>query len=376
MSSEVYIRWEIKRTEKLHRDLKQQLALERQHQAELFQQLMGDIRNIREKISDVHSATGVHVTRTKATTTRISNVLNDRTESEEVSGFDERAVLSATIHEDGSASVKNFATIDWSAQLGDFEREATDAVKKMGYAQAIGARLNTAVISNEHDIEEKNHFVAYLNSLLDDKELDFDYFKTLVDRRFSQLNNFIEILEPNSVDDEVFEYYALCEMLRVKAKGLSRTEIKESIHRMTAQLMAKKQNEFVMQNLREVFVELGMSIEGEMELDGLSGYRVVDSRVSNCSVFMSPDGEGIIFETVAEVDPVATLSADKKARIEESAYKICGKHRAIIDRMRERGIIMHIECEERPRAESIRRQLKDTGRKLTRRKEQEQVLGG
>ena len=78
-----------------------------------------------------------------------------------------------------------------------------------------------------------------------------------------------------------------------------------------------------------------MSVVDEMKLDGLLGHKVVDETLSDCSIFMSMDGGGIIFETVAEMDNPNSLSSDKKAMIEESAHKVCQKHLMVIRKMQE-----------------------------------------
>lgn len=49
MSSEVYIRWEVRNLENIHRQLKIQLEKEREHQAELFRQMAKDIGSVTEK---------------------------------------------------------------------------------------------------------------------------------------------------------------------------------------------------------------------------------------------------------------------------------------------------------------------------------------
>ena len=51
MSSEVYIRWEVRNLENIHRQLKFQLEKEREHQAELFRQMAKDIGSVTEKIN-------------------------------------------------------------------------------------------------------------------------------------------------------------------------------------------------------------------------------------------------------------------------------------------------------------------------------------
>ena len=268
------------------------------------------------------------------------------------------------------------AVIDWSNLLDAFEAETSDKVKKLTYAQEINAQLATAVLESEDDVKARNSFVSYLNELLNDNELDYEYFKELVARRFDSLKKKIEMFEPADATDELFEYYALSELLDIKPKKIKKESIKTESKKLLERYTEKKKEDYVYQNLVEVFEELNMSVVDEMELDGLLGHKVVDETLSDCSIFMSMDGGGIIFETVAETDNPDSLSSDKKAMIEESAHKVCQKHLMVIRKMQERGIFLRIECEEKPNAEKMRKVRKNNSRKISRGKKQEQYIGG
>ena len=149
--------------------------------------------------------------------------------------------------------------------------------------------------------------MSYLNDLLNDNELDYEYFHSLVDRRFEQLRSAIDATLPESEDDELFEYYALCEMLGLKPQQVKESELKKSIKILSDQLFQKKKEDFVYQNLKEVFAELNLAMTDEV--DNILGQRLVDSEISNCAIYMSTDSSGIIFETVGEVETDGSLSA-------------------------------------------------------------------
>ena len=121
---------------------------------------------------------------------------------------------------------------------------------------------------------------------------------------------------------------------------------------MSDQLFQKKKEDFVYQNLKEVFAELNLTMTDEV--DNILGQRLVDSEISNCAIYMSTDSSGIIFETVGEVETSGSLSANQKAVVEESARKMCQKHLEVIRRMRDRGILLHVECETKPKAENMK----------------------
>ncbi len=374
MSSEMYIRWEVQNLENLHRQLKIQLEKEREHQAELFRQMAGDISNITGLINAAKNDASKSCSIPTVRTEHLGNITDYETDEIVSSGFSD-GIENLRV-ESSQSDKRNLVVIDWSKMLDAFEAETSDKVKKLSYAQNISAQLATAILDNDEDIKTQNEFVSYLNELLNDDELDFEYFKKLIDRRFASLKKTITMLDPEDVTEELFEYYALCELLGEKPKKIKKENIKTESLKLMARYTEKKKEDYVYQNLMEVFAELNMTVVDEMELDGLLGHKVVDETLPDCSIFMSMDGGGIVFETVAEVESPDSLSSDKKAVIEETAHKVCQKHLLVIKKMQERGIFLRIECDEKPKAERIRKIKKNSSRKMARGKKQEQVIGG
>lgn len=224
MSSEVYIRWEVRNLENIHRQLKIQLEKEREHQAELFRQMAKDIGSVTEKITAAKTAAASVTTASATRTERISNVKDYDTNEVISTGLSE-GLENISVETDDSDK-RSLAVIDWSNLLDAFEAETSDKVKKLTYAQEINAQLATAVLESEDDVKARNSFVSYLNELLNDDELDYEYFKKLVARRFDSLKKKIEMFEPADATDELFEYYALCELLGIKPKKIKKESIK------------------------------------------------------------------------------------------------------------------------------------------------------
>ena len=224
MSSEVYIRWEVRNLENIHRQLKIQLEKEREHQAELFRQMAKDIGSVTEKINAAKTAAASATTASATRTERISNVKDYDTNEVISTGLSE-GLENISVETDNSDK-RSLAVIDWSNLLDAFEAETSDKVKKLTYAQELNAQLATAVLESEDDVKARNSFVSYLNELLNDDELDYEYFKELVARRFDSLKKKIEMFEPADATDELFEYYALCELLGIKPKKIKKESIK------------------------------------------------------------------------------------------------------------------------------------------------------
>lgn len=299
-----------------------------------------------------------------------SNIFNYETNDITASGFSELSTGSISVSS-GDGSRRELVSVDLSGLLDGFEPES-DKGRKIEYVWDIQQRFESAAIVERDDVSMYNDFITYLNSLIVDDELDFDYFKALVEPRVASLESKLEFYDAETL----YHYRALCSLLGLKPEKVRKSRMQAEIDRLTAALASRRNAEYVYNNLKEVFAELDMSIADEMELDGLAGHRVEDSGIADCAVFMSMDGEGIVFETVAETEEGGRLSADKKAKIEENANKVCEKHRMVIEKMRERGVELNIEAETKPKAERIRTVQRKAARKNVRNRVQERYIGG
>ena len=352
MSSEMYVRWEVESKERLHRELMQQLAAERERQAQLFSQMKGDLSAIRASLSDTKAFIAKGAPSVQTVKTRVSNVVDINTGEMVSAGYDMESLEAIQIETDSLG--KTLVALDWSDKLEALAQCSSDYAKKIEYVKQMNSVLECAICNTTEAKEAKNSFVRYVNGLLADEDLDFSYFTELVDTRMTQLRESLDFI-PIAGSAELFEYYALCEILGEPRQNLSGADLKRMIQKMTTQLFEKKKEEFVYRNLKEVFEELNLSIDSEIELDGMNGQRIVLPGIDDCALFMSSDNEGFIFETVAEVDTTRELSSNQKASIQESAQKICKKHLEIIERMKKRGILLHIDCEEKPNVSRMRK---------------------
>ena len=285
MSSEMFIRWNVQNLENIHRQLKIQLEKEREHQAELFRQMTENIGNITGKINAAKTTAASIKNASVTRTERVSNVKDYDTNEIISTGLSEELENVSVATE--NSDKRSLVVIGWSDFLDAFDAETSDKVKKLTYVQEINAQLNTAVLESEDDVEVRNGFVSYLNELLSDDELDYEYFKELIERRFDLLKKKIAMLEADDATDELFEYFALCGLLGIKPEKIKKERIKSENKKLLERYTEKKKEDFVYQNLIEVFAELNMSVVDEMKLDGLLGHKVVDETLSDCSIFMS-----------------------------------------------------------------------------------------
>lgn len=346
MSSEVYQSVQLQHERQMHENLMQQLNQERQRQKEQYRTLMNDVNSIKSQIEQTKKQASGQ-TLPAVTTTKLSGIHNTESREVTVYGFDENAFNAVNIKsvDDRRGELK---AIDYSSVFQGYPASLTDYEQKQNYILMVNEELSKLDVGKA---EQKNQLVSFVNQLLCDDNIDFEYFKVLVDHR-------MELLHASSVNldadnDDWFEYLALCGMLHMKPEEIKKEKLQDMNQKLLKKLSKEKENEFVSQNLKEVFEELHMQIVGELQLDGLEGQHIVNEDDTGCSVFMSQDSEGVIFETMVEADS-ETMSADRKARIEESAVKMCEKHKLIIAKMKERGIILTTEYEKRPKAEQIR----------------------
>jgi len=376
LSSEVYARVRIKSQEELHQQLVQELEIERLRQAELFNQMMKDIKAMKSQIENTKkkdSQAGESVSKGQ-NTVRISNVSNVATGEKVITGFDESKIEDTHQISAQGVPVQKLLEIDLSEEIL-LANDHSDKTKKAKHAQVIYEKIAQVPFSTEEELEKRNQFVKYINSLLADETLDFAYFKTLIDKRFEQLASEVDLSDASNESPAYFQYLAICKLLGVKPEKIARKELAIQTKKLTEQLFEKKKDKYVLDCLKEVFAELGMHIEEEIELDGIAGQKVVDSEIDNCVIFMSQDQGGLLFETIAENDGSTPLSSDQKARMVESANKICKKHHKIIELLKRYGIVMSIECEEKPSAETMRSIKKNNKGKARKTKAAERKMG-
>ena len=120
--------------------------------------------------------------------------------------------------------------------------------------------------------------------------------------------------------------------------ALTAEGLKAEIAKLKAEYTRKQEANHVYANLKEVFFELGLEIGDEYEMENLSGRLLYDSNIEGCAIFLCEDSDGFLLETVAEANPEEGIPSCGSARIQEAAEQICEKHRLIVERMRMRGI--------------------------------------
>jgi hypothetical protein len=267
------------------------------------------------------------------------------------------------------------SAIDISSTL-EMSVEDETMIEKKAYIEHINTQLMLATVYDEEERKLKNDFVKYVNSLIADDFLEWNYFKSLVDIRFDELRKKLKIEEVSFDNEETVQYYSLCNLLNVKPEALSGKNQKEEVERLMELYSIKKKEEYIAKSFEEVFEEMGIEISETTSLDGLSGNFLTAEDIPECSIFMSKDKRGILFETVAENVPEKGMSNNQKAKIEEAAARFCDCHQEIIRRMKVRGIDISIEYCTEPKIENIHKRTDIIDKRILKKKAQERHIGG
>ncbi len=367
MSSEIYYTVEVDK-HVLHRQLMLQLEQERARQDAYLQSVSRQASSIREQIRNARDSSQ-NQKAMPAAGIKMSNIHKYDSQEKSFTGFSDEELLSGTDIVNTAEEKDGIQPIDLSRIIEDIEHES-DQMKKEAYIRQISEQLAGAAVQTSEAREEKNKFVAYLNKLLQDTELDFAYFKTLVEQRYEPLRALLTLDKQPEVSGDRATYYALCAMLQMQTENVETSALAALNEKLLNLLMERRKNEYVSNTIKEVFEELGMTVTGEIELAGLPGDLVAVDGEPACSIFMSRDKRGILFETVAsdEASP---------AVIEESANRICKKHLEIVRRLRERGILINVSCAVPPKAAQIKKlNMAESRSKVRRKKEKELYIGG
>ena len=353
MSSEVYVSPEVRRA--------QQIAL--------HDKMLSDIRQVMDEIRSAQSgASGVGVTNYTYSGSAYDGEDNDTV----VSGFDAGTVGRYVLRTADAAGSVELQALDFSDAF-DEQLLSKNERSKRDFIREISTQIEAMVADTAQKISERNRFVAFVNGLVADSELDFSYFKTLVQQNLDSLS---AVFSADVADvGALAEYEAVCELLGI-ASAQPPSDIAAETEQLKKQLYAKRESRFVHDNLAEVFAELGLSIGAAMELDGLRGSRVTDSSIANCAMFMSADNDGIVFETFTEAPDGAVLSHNERLAAEVSAIKLCEKHLEVVRLMAQRGIDFNIVEETVPKAEKLRAVGRNVEKRRSKNAAQEHAIGG
>jgi len=177
----------------------------------------------------------------------------------------------------------------------------------------------------------------------------------LVDQNLHQFFRTIGVDNEGRYSEKQIEYLSLCKIIGVRPDKLKSLQLDSQIEMLKKNFIEIKEKEMFTRALREVVEEMGMVFEGDMQLDGLPGYSISDESIEHCSVFFSVNGNGLLMETMAEVQEGASLSQDFKYSVENSAKKFCGKHNEMVRRMNEKGFKLTIQNVREPSYQNLKK---------------------
>ena len=157
--------------------------------------------------------------------------------------------------------------------------------------------------------------------------------------------------EEQRIEDEYFEYCALCALLGMEPVEKLPYRVSSEIRRMTSVLETRRQNEYIMDVLEEIMEDLGCHVREEVVMGENTGQIFSVDGSPLCDVFVAISGDGIMFEPIAES---RATSLDSKRKVESNAASICGLYDEIDRGAAARGVILSRVRQDPPSAEKMR----------------------
>lgn len=368
--SESYVMTEVQQKQLLLRQMQEQFDRERESQRAQLAQIMRSVAAANEAIKRANES---GIATSSVTTTRLAGIEDHAPISQTVTGFDDSFMSEPkSLEHDSNQPVVSIKAIDFSKTTG--KKILTESEKKENFAKSVLSQLSVAVPLNADDALLMGKFNAYVQNLLDDPSLEAETFIQMVGERWGDLLPHVEFLDPAN-DPTIEEYYTLCSLAGEKSQMLKRESRKREIQRLRRKYEKQFERDYVYQNLVEVFEELGMHIGDELVLEGIDGRQLFDDEISNCSVFMSSDGDGILFEPIVETGADGSMSQDERYRAEESALKLCAKQEEVRRLMAERGILIHVYSEEKPSVERMKKVKRSASKRKSEMKQAAMNMG-
>lgn len=195
----------------------------------------------------------------------------------------------------------------------------------------IISRISERKIRNAKDVTDRRRLVAVINEYLRDDDYD-------VEQKMLAISDRVELYLSMGISDDNHgiatneRYKALCNWLEIPEQNISEDVMQVEINKLQNMALKKKEREYIQDNIEAIMDELGLSYENSSILDGIEG-DLYENEEGACNIFVSVDGQGIMLETVAK-------SGYTRSAVERDIKKTCGLQAQIVEKARDRGIIL------------------------------------
>lgn len=201
-------------------------------------------------------------------------------------------------------------------------------------------QIKERAILSRRDVEERDRLEKKIASLIDDTAMDIEdkiIFAKMRITSYLQAGSLISQVDKSQLLSNMMEYRVLCALIDMEPVESLPEKVDEEILRLTKILEKRKQDEYIMSTLTEIMEDLGCHMKEESILDYTPGQLFSVDGHPLCDVFMGVDGNGIMFEAIAES---REGSLDRARQIQSSANSICSLYSEIEERAAEKGIIL------------------------------------
>lgn len=240
-----------------------------------------------------------------------------------VSGAEQLGTVDQTTFSAGS----DLEALDFSSILEDRGEHKFEQRFKEEIAKISERRIKTSV-----DVADRKRLICAINEYLRDDDYDIEQkllaIKDRIELYLSVRSTEIETNRENRV-----RYCALCKWLGIPEQNIQDNMLLAEINNLQNMALKRKEKSYIQKSIKEIMEELGLAFDDASILDGMEG-NVYTNDDSACDIFVSADGQGIMLETVAK-------SGYTRNAVERDIKKTCELQAQIIEKARERGIILN-----------------------------------
>lgn len=170
--------------------------------------------------------------------------------------------------------------------------------------------------------------------------------------------------------EEIMEYHMMLQELQMSENEKCYEDIVQDIYLVRRNYFAKKEKQYIHEQLVRVLHEEGILYEGEWKEDGIIKNEFMIDKTGDALLQVTENGsKRIMFEYVGVEDGIQSLSDEDKKRIVSKGKELCKKVNRVVERLyKEYGIQMEINYIQEPTLESIKTVQKKqiNGRKQSR----------
>ena len=303
------------------KDKLEQLKKQREHVDAVYNNAVSSLEKLCASLSECKN---ISATEYSATVKNVGSI-----ETVESEGVQSGLALDNLLFADISSSREEivFVAVDFSEEL--LSAEATDSTeaRKMRFASAILKKTLLLCVGNKKEEEELTEFNSLINSMLDDKSVTLDFFCEHITERYDALA--ISLGHDDDINDKDWNVYcSLCAMLGKRPRRISASEIADEIDSLFASVYRQHYVSAAKEAFIETLAELGLSVIGDYELEGVEGTLIQDEENPDYRLYYSENSMGFALEAV---------ETGNSQRSVENHHSICSKRVQIAEKMSEKG---------------------------------------